>query len=220
MSRKFLPYSGLALVLIAGGLAACNPQQGPGGKADPKAAVKAPPSPYAALAAGKVDVEGGVIEIAARRAGIVSEVYVQEGDMVTKGQILAKQEDRDSVLAVNSSRAAVAQAASRPCSPALPLVAARLHGCHDNLGSRMAAAAYRDADSDPEASWPRGSAFGSGGWCGAREGEVDRGAERSASAGLVLACSTLTSLSGHRCRTRKARLLPVTFVSAGFVDRP
>jgi hypothetical protein len=120
----------------------------------------------------------------------------------------------------SSDAAAVAQAASRPCSPALPLVAARLHGCHDNLGSRMAAAAYRDAGSDPEASWPRGSAFGSGGWCGAREGEVDRGAERSASAGLVLACSTLTSLSGHRCRTRKARLLPVTFVSAGFVDRP
>ena len=45
----------------------------------------------------------------------------------------------------SSDAAAVAQAASRPCSPALPLVAARLHGCHDNLGSRMAAAAYRDA---------------------------------------------------------------------------
>jgi len=113
MSRKFLRSSALALALIAAGtLAACNPQA-PGGKADPKTAVKAPPSPYAALAAGKVDVEGGVIEIAARRSGIVAEVYVQEGDMVTKGQVLAKQEDRDSVLAVNSSRAAVAQAESQ-----------------------------------------------------------------------------------------------------------
>ncbi|WP_040308736.1 HlyD family secretion protein [Asticcacaulis biprosthecium] len=114
MSRKFLRSSALALALIAAGtLAACNPQPRGGAKGDPKAAVKAPPSPYAALAAGKVDVEGGVIEIAARRAGIVEEVYVQEGDMVTKGQILAKQEDRDSILAVNSSRAAVTQAESQ-----------------------------------------------------------------------------------------------------------
>jgi hypothetical protein len=36
----------------------------------------------------------------------------------------------------SSDAAAVAQATTRPCSPALPLVAARLHGCHDNLDSR------------------------------------------------------------------------------------
>ncbi|WP_031237376.1 HlyD family secretion protein [Asticcacaulis sp. AC460] len=113
MSRKFVSATALAVVLtVTAGLTACN-MPPPGGKADPKAEVKAPPSPYAAIANGKVDVEGGVIEVAARRAGIVEEVLVQEGDTVTKGQILARQENRDSALAVNSARAQVHQAESQ-----------------------------------------------------------------------------------------------------------
>lgn len=114
MSRKFVSATALtvlALALAGTTLTACQ-KGGPGGQADPKAAVKAPPSPYAAIAAGKVDVEGGVVGVAARRAGVVSEVFVQEGDVVTKGQVLAKQEDRDTQLAVNSARAGVAQAQS------------------------------------------------------------------------------------------------------------
>ena len=41
------------------------------------AAAKAePPSPFAAVAEGKADVEGGVISVAARSAGIIREVDV------------------------------------------------------------------------------------------------------------------------------------------------
>ena len=72
-----------------------------------------PESPYATIANGKVDVEGGVVEIAARRAGVIRAVMVQEGETVKKGQILARQEDDDSILAVHSARAAVAQAQSQ-----------------------------------------------------------------------------------------------------------
>ncbi|MFN3229618.1 MAG: HlyD family secretion protein, partial [Asticcacaulis sp.] len=75
-----------------------------------KEEVKAPPSPYAAIANGKVDVEGGIIPVAARRAGIIKQVLVQEGDLVTAGQILARQEDDDPRLAVASARARVQQA--------------------------------------------------------------------------------------------------------------
>lgn len=71
-----------------------------------------PASPYATIANGKVDIEGGVVEVAARRAGVIKEVLVQEGDTVRKGQILARQEDDDATLAVNSAEAAVAQARS------------------------------------------------------------------------------------------------------------
>lgn len=120
MSRKFISTTAvavLALALAGASLTACQKPGGPGGPGgkpgDPKGQVKAPPSPYAAIAAGKIDVEGGVIEVAARRPGIVAEVYVQEGEMVKKGQILAKQEDRDTLLAVNSSRASVSQAQSQ-----------------------------------------------------------------------------------------------------------
>ena len=85
----------------------------------------------------------------------------------------------------SSNAAAVAQAASRPCRPALPLVAARLHGCHDNLDSRMAAAALQGRRLRSGSQLAAGlGAVGGGGWCGAREGEVDCGAERSASAGF------------------------------------
>jgi len=93
-------------------LAACS-HAGAGGKgADGKAAAP-PPSPYATIANGKIDVEGGVVEVAARRAGVIRAVYVQEGAVVTKGQVLARQEDDDAVLAVNSAKAAVVQAQSQ-----------------------------------------------------------------------------------------------------------
>ncbi|TLZ15903.1 MAG: biotin/lipoyl-binding protein, partial [Gammaproteobacteria bacterium] len=57
------------------------------------------PSRYATIASGKVDVEGGVVEVAARHPGVVREVLVQEGDTVRKGQILARLEDREARLA-------------------------------------------------------------------------------------------------------------------------
>ncbi|WP_312733890.1 HlyD family efflux transporter periplasmic adaptor subunit [Brevundimonas sp.] len=78
-----------------------------------KAAATKVESPYAAIANGKVDVEGGIIQIAARRGGIVREVLVQEGDRVTAGQILARQEDDEARLAVQAAAAAVRQAESQ-----------------------------------------------------------------------------------------------------------
>jgi ABC-type lipoprotein export system ATPase subunit len=62
-------------------------------------------SPYAAIANGKVDIEGGIIQVAARRGGIIREVLVQEGDRVVAGQILARQEDDEARLALQSARA-------------------------------------------------------------------------------------------------------------------
>lgn len=81
--------------------------------ADEKAAAGKVETPYAAIANGKVDVEGGIIQIAARRGGVVREVLVQEGDRVTAGQILARQEDDEPRLALQRARAEVAQAESQ-----------------------------------------------------------------------------------------------------------
>ena len=83
-------------------------------KKDEVAAAKAmPTSPFAAIGNGKADVEGGIIQIAARRGGVVKAVYVEEGQQVSAGQILARQEDEDPRLAVASARARVAQAQSQ-----------------------------------------------------------------------------------------------------------
>jgi HlyD family secretion protein len=74
------------------------------------AAVQEEPSPYAAIANGKADVEGGIIQVAARRQGIVREVFVQEGQDVVAGQALAKQEDNDARLAADTAAATLASA--------------------------------------------------------------------------------------------------------------
>jgi len=113
MLRKFRSSGVLALALVAIGagalqLTACN-RSGPGDKG----AAAAKPSPYATISSGKIDVEGGVVEVAARSPGVIREVMVQEGDTVRKGQILARQEDDEFVLAASSARAAVAQAQSQ-----------------------------------------------------------------------------------------------------------
>lgn len=107
--RAALPRFSLTLAALGAlALAGCHP-----GTAGDKAGATAPPSPYATISNGKVDVEGGVVEVAARRAGVISAVFVQEGDMVRKGQVLARQEDQDSRLAMKSAAAAVAQAESQ-----------------------------------------------------------------------------------------------------------
>jgi HlyD family secretion protein len=82
-------------------------------------------SPYAAVANGKADVEGGLIAVAARRGGVVREVYVQEGDLVRRGQVLARQEDDEPRLAMQRAAAEVAQARSALAMTEVQLTTAR-----------------------------------------------------------------------------------------------
>jgi len=74
------------------------------------AAASAPKSPYVAVSNGKADVEGGIIQVAARTSGVVREVLVQEGQDVAKGQVLARLEDDEPRLAAQSAAAELNQA--------------------------------------------------------------------------------------------------------------
>lgn len=98
------------VLLLGGGFFYMKGQAAEKKKKLEAAAAQEEPSPYAAIAQGKADVEGGVIQVAARRQGIVREVFVQEGDVVTQGQPLAKQEDDDVRLAAQTSAANLASA--------------------------------------------------------------------------------------------------------------
>ncbi len=100
-----------------------------------KAAAEKVESPYAAIANGKADVEGGVIAVAARRGGVVRDVYVNEGDRVVAGQILARQEDDELRLAVQSAQATVAETRAQLGMTEVELTAARRE--YDRL-SRLA----------------------------------------------------------------------------------
>ena len=100
-----------ALSVIGGGAFAMAGQAKAKKAAEARAAAAAAPkSPFVAVANGKADVEGGMIQVAARRAGIVRDVYVQEGEKVVKGQVLARQEDDEPKLSAARASAAVDQA--------------------------------------------------------------------------------------------------------------
>lgn len=99
----------LIIVIVAGFLFMQG--QGAAKKAEAeKAEAERVESPYAAIANGKIDIEGGIIQIAARRGGVIREVYVQEGETVTAGQILARQEDDEPRLALQTAEANLAAA--------------------------------------------------------------------------------------------------------------
>ena len=101
----------LVIVALAGGGGLFMQSQAKTKKAEEaKAAAQVKPSPFAAIANGKADVEGGIIQVAARRAGVIREVLAQEGDDVVKGQVLARLEDDEPRLASERAGAEVRQA--------------------------------------------------------------------------------------------------------------
>ena len=61
-------------------------------------AIAPPASNVVAVAQGRVGIEGGVVELSAGTTGVVREVLAAEGDLVTRGQILAILEDKDEII--------------------------------------------------------------------------------------------------------------------------
>ena len=69
-----------------------------------------PVSPYLAFARGRIDVEGGLVSIAAKKDGIIKAVMVEEGSKVKKGQILCIQDDTAERLNLEHCKALTAEA--------------------------------------------------------------------------------------------------------------
>jgi len=114
-----------ALLGLAGGLAACG-----GGHDDAAAKERAHAEAeanarYVAIAAGRVDVEGGLVDIAARQAGIVQEVMVEEGAEVTKDQVLARLDDEEARLARGRAAANLQEAQAQVAAYQTTLAAAQ-----------------------------------------------------------------------------------------------
>ncbi|MCF5233159.1 HlyD family efflux transporter periplasmic adaptor subunit [Pseudomonas edaphica] len=65
---------------------------------------------YLAVARGRVDVEGGLLNLQFARDGVVAEIKVKEGDSVKKGQLLASLDSEQARLAVSAALADQQQA--------------------------------------------------------------------------------------------------------------
>ncbi len=122
----------LLIALVAGGVVMSGQAKTKKAKAVQAAAAAAPKSPYVAIANGKADVEGGVIQVAARTSGIVREVLAQEGDVVTKGQVLARLEDDEPRLRAESAAAEMRQAQAQ-----IPLLQVQLSTAQRELGRQQ-----------------------------------------------------------------------------------
>lgn len=92
-----------------------------------------PPAPTAtveasgnalASAKGKVDIEGGVIRLAARRDGVIAEVLIEEGARVKRGQVLALLDDATARSNLTLAEREVQQAAKEREKSAVELAAA------------------------------------------------------------------------------------------------
>jgi multidrug efflux pump subunit AcrA (membrane-fusion protein) len=68
---------------------------------------------WAAVAHGKIDIEGGLLQLSMPRDGRVAEVLVHEGERVAEGQIMASLDPAVARLGVEAAKAKLDQAGSR-----------------------------------------------------------------------------------------------------------
>lgn len=96
-----------------------------GCRGDGEAQQSAPPTKFVAVAKGKVDVEGGVIRLAAQREGLIKAVFVEEGDYVRRGQLLAQLDSRQAELGAAQARAELEESKARVLTAEVRLAAAQ-----------------------------------------------------------------------------------------------
>jgi len=132
-ATSLIGFGGTA-VLLSCLLAACS------GAGDASADHAAKPAPaYAAVARGKVDIEGGLLNLSMPREGILARVAVREGDKVRQGQLLAALDGESAALAVNAAQAQREQAQAQLKLLAIKQAAAKLRA--KRLAAAVAAGA-------------------------------------------------------------------------------
>ncbi len=77
---------------------------------EPPPAATSTAAAYAAVARGRVDVEGGLLVLGTPRDGTLTGVAVHEGDRVSKGQVLATLDPAPARLQLQAAEAELAQA--------------------------------------------------------------------------------------------------------------
>lgn len=151
-SARLLRCGGLALAVSAL-LPACSPSA-----PAPTDTSASPAAAYAAVARGRIDIEGGLLNLAMPREGRLATVAVHEGDRVKQGQLLAALDTEPARLAVEAAQAqleqaqaqlnllGIKQAAAKQRAERLAAAAAAGAGDGQSADDAREAAAQIDAD--------------------------------------------------------------------------
>lgn len=115
---RLIRLGGIALTLACV-LAACSRSS------DQSANTAAPRATYAAVARGKIDIEGGLLTLSMPREGTLATVAVHEGDHVRQGQLLAALDTQPATLAVEAAQAQLEQVQAQLKLLAVKLAAAK-----------------------------------------------------------------------------------------------
>lgn len=110
------------------------------------AKLAAPEAAAIAMARGKIDVEGGLLDVLAADSGVVSEVLVHNGDHVIRGQALAKLDTQAADTNVALARSALLQAQAQYALQAGRLPAAQVEAKRWQEAARIGAADQQRAD--------------------------------------------------------------------------
>jgi multidrug efflux pump subunit AcrA (membrane-fusion protein) len=106
----------------------------------------APKVEYAAIARGKVEIEGGLLEVVAPENGRYSQINVKLGDQIISGQILAQLDPQPAMLDVNQAKAALVQANAQLNMQRIRLPAAQRLASRWQKAAALGAAQQQQAD--------------------------------------------------------------------------
>ncbi|MGH8233829.1 MAG: efflux RND transporter periplasmic adaptor subunit [Rhodanobacteraceae bacterium] len=132
--------TGVALAALVLALGACSSDDGQAGTS------AATQSQWLAVARGKVDVKGGMVQVAARVDGVVESVAVTQGDKVKAGQVLATLDPRAAGIAVATAKAGVDQARAQLAELQVALKQARQRAPRIAEAAKAGAATGESAD--------------------------------------------------------------------------
>ena len=142
MIRSTHRFSALPVACVLA-LAACGKSSNPV-PATNSAAASA--SAFVAIARGKIDVEGGIVRVAATRDGIVSEVHGDIGDAVKAGDVLVALDPKPAQIALDAAHAEVAAANAQAALLRAKLPALRQRAARVAEASQAGATSGQSAD--------------------------------------------------------------------------
>ncbi len=135
----------LAAVLSIG---ACSRSADHAGSA--QAAPLAQPQ-FAAMARGRVDVEGGIVRITAPRDGVIAELRVAAGDTVKQGDLIAVIDAHQAELAAGVAKAELDQAQARAAALRAKTGGLKLRASRVSQAAEAGAATGQSADDAKQA---------------------------------------------------------------------